>query len=164
MANTGSEQLSPVLFPILPSGPSRPTGMARLAAEATHADDGHLIEFKAMEAQSILNKSVSKRQLWMAYSINPYRGCEFACRYCYARYTHEFLLPVRTSMTEQRLSEKQQPYALAFEREIFIKENAAWLLEQELRRFDPKDEIAIGTATDPYQPIDRRVGVTLSLL
>lgn len=161
MANTGSEQLNPALFPILPSGP---LGMARLAAEATHADDGHLIEFRSMEAQSILNKSVSKRQLWMAYSINPYRGCEFACRYCYARYTHEFLLPVRASVAEQCLSEQQQPFALAFEREIYIKENAAWLLEQELRRFDPAQEIAIGTATDPYQPIERRVGVTRSLL
>ena len=162
--HTGSDHLSPVLFPILPSGPLALTGMARLAAEATHADNGHLIEFKAMEAQSILNKSVSKRALWMAYSINPYRGCEFGCKYCYARYTHEFLLPTRASITEQRLSEKQQPFALAFEREIYIKENAAWLLEQELRRFNPAEEIAIGTATDPYQPIERKVGVTRSIL
>src|SRR3978361_1191203 len=85
------------LFPILPSGP---TGMARLAAEAQHADDGHLIEFKTMEARSILNKSVSKRLLWMAYSINPYRGCEFGCKCCYARYTHEFLQPVKASVRE----------------------------------------------------------------
>ncbi len=161
MAKTSASRVEPELFPILPSSP---TGMARLAAEATHADAGHLIEFKAMEAQSILNKSVSKRQLSMAYSINPYRGCEFGCKYCYARYTHEFLLPVPVAGTRQRLSETPQPFALAFEREIYIKENAAWLLEQELRRFNPADEIAIGTATDPYQPIERRVGVTRSLL
>src|ERR1700689_5265837 len=102
------------LFPILPSGPP---GMARLPAEAEHADDGHLIEFKTMEARSILNKTVSKRGMWMAYSINPYRGCEFGCKYCYARYTHEFLLLVKASVMEPRLSELQQPYALAFERE-----------------------------------------------
>ena len=54
--------------------------------------------------------------------------------------------------------------ALAFEREIYLKENAAWLLEQELRKIDPKEEIAIGTATDPYQPIERRVGITRSIL
>jgi DNA repair photolyase len=149
------------LFPILPSGP---TGMARLVAEAEHADDGHLIEFKTMESRSILNKSVSKRGLWMAYSINPYRGCEFGCKYCYARYTHEFLQPVKASVMEPRLSEVQQPYALAFEREIYLKENAAWLLEQELKKIDPKDEIALGTATDPYQPIERRMGITRSLL
>jgi DNA repair photolyase len=150
-----------VLFPILASGP---VGMARLAAEAEHADDGHLIEFRMMESRSILNKSVSKRGMWMAYSINPYRGCEFGCKYCYARYTHEFLLPVKASVTEDRLSEEQQPYALAFEREIYLKDNAAWLLEQELKKIDPKQEIALGTATDPYQPIERRVGITRSLL
>jgi DNA repair photolyase len=149
------------LFPILPSGP---TGMARLAAEAEHADDGHLIEFKTMGARSILNKSVSKRGLWMAYSINPYRGCEFGCKYCYARYTHEFLQPVKASVAEPRLTEVQQPWALAFEREIYLKDNAAWLLEQELKKIDPKEQIAIGTATDPYQPIERRMGITRSLL
>ena len=58
-----------------------------------HADDGHLIEFKTLDVRSILNKSVSKRQLSLAYSINPYRGCEFGCKYCYARYTHEFMAP-----------------------------------------------------------------------
>lgn len=150
------------LFPILPAGP---TGMARLPAEATHADDGHLIEFRSMEARSILNKSVSKRGLWMAYSINPYRGCEFGCKYCYARYTHEFLEPVKASVAAPpRLTEVVQPWALAFEREIYLKSNAAWLLEQELKKINPKEEIALGTATDPYQPIERRTGITRSLL
>ena len=161
------------LFPILDS--TRPTdprlsGMARLAANATHADDGHLIEFRAMTARSILNKSISKRQLSLAYSINPFRGCEFACRYCYARYTHEFLQPTSIATPPPGTHDiPQQPWALAFEREIYLKENAAWLLEQELRTLAPRlaqnqDEIAIGTATDPYQPIERRVGITRSLL
>src|SRR5438876_5648068 len=78
------------LFPIL----NQPlTGIARMAAAAEHADDGHLIEFRTLEVRSILNKSMSKRQLSLAYSINPYRGCEFGCKYCYARYTHEFMAP-----------------------------------------------------------------------
>src|SRR5580658_6572830 len=80
------------LFPILDQ-PQTPVGLTRLAAEATHADDGHQIEFRAMTARSILNKSVSRRQLSLAWSINPYRGCEFGCKYCYARYTHEFMAP-----------------------------------------------------------------------
>ena len=46
------------LFPILPPGP---TGVARLAEQAPHADDGHLVEFRAMQVRSILNKTVSKR-------------------------------------------------------------------------------------------------------
>ena len=163
MEGGNSEHLSPAtLFPILPSGTS---GLAKLAAEATHADDGHLIEFKAMRARSILNHSVSKRMGWVAWSINPYRGCEFACRYCYARYTHEFLRPEPVAAVPAGTHDvPQQPWALAFEREIYLKENAAWLLEQELRSVDPAQEIAIGTATDPYQPIERRVGITRSLL
>ncbi len=143
MANIRSTQNT--LFPILP----QPTGIARMAFEATHADEGHLIEFKSLAVRSILNKSTSKRLRWLAWSINPYRGCEFGCKYCYARYTHEFM-------------ELRDP--LSFERLIFLKQNAAWLLEQELRRIDPADEIALGTATDPYQPIERRAQITRGLL
>jgi DNA repair photolyase len=141
-------QPTSTLFPILQ--PAQ-TGLARMAAEATHVADGHNIEFRALEVRSILNKSTSRRRLSLAYSINPYRGCEFACRYCYARYTHGFLGP-----------EYEDPNL--FERLIFMKENAAWLLEQELRSHDPADEIAIGTATDPYQPIERTAKITRSLL
>ncbi|WP_263379085.1 SPL family radical SAM protein [Granulicella paludicola] len=160
---------TPQLFPIVGQAVA-PKGLSRLAALATHADDGHLIEFKSLTARSILNKSVSKRQLSLAWSINPYRGCEFACKYCYARYTHEFLQPAPIAEIPIGTYEgPQQPWALAFEREIYLKENAAWLLEQELRAIGPnlakhQDEIAIGTATDPYQPIERRVGITRSLL
>ena len=139
------------LFPILdaPAQASVRTGLARMVDASEEADSGHLVEFRTLAVRSILNKSVSKRKLWFARTINPYRGCEFACRYCYARYTHEFL-------------ELKDP--AAFERQIFIKQNAAWLLEQEMRTLDPKEEIAIGTATDPYQPIERRAQVTRSIL
>lgn len=151
-----------VLFPILPS---QPVGMARLAAQATHADDGHLIEFRAMRAKSLLNRSVSKRNLSLEWSINPYRGCEFGCKYCYARYTHEFLQPGKVvEIPTGRYEGPEQPWATAFEREIYLKENAAWLLEQELGRIPPEQEIALGTATDPYQPIERRAGLTRSIL
>jgi DNA repair photolyase len=163
----------PTLFPILAL---KPTGLARLAAEAEYADEGHLIEFRTMQVRSILNKSVSKRQLSLAYSINPYRGCEFGCKYCYARYTHEFLAPAVTTAEERAqdsavgtargdlrgLANLRDPEA--FERKIFLKENAAWLLEQELKKIDPAKEIALGTATDPYQPIERKALVTRSIL
>jgi DNA repair photolyase len=152
------------LFPILPS---TPTGIARLAAQAKHADDGHLIEFKELEVRSILSKSVSKRRLSMAYSINPYRGCEFGCKYCYARYTHEFMAPkasTETRVGEDAMAGIDMRNPLTFERLIFLKQNAAWLLEQELKKIDPVNEIALGTATDPYQPIERRTRITRSLL
>jgi len=150
------------LFPILQ--PSL-AGLARLAAEATHADDGHLIEFKAMKVRSLVNKTVSKRKHMFELSINPFRGCEFGCKYCFARYTHEFLepAPIRT-VPVGTYDVPQQSWALKFEREIYLKENAAWLLEQELRKIGPENGIVMGTATDPYQPIERRVGITRSIL
>ena len=147
----GVEKTNP-LFPILSNSATEPpqlTGLARLAAEATDAGEGHLVRFHALPVRSALNRSVSRRRLWFARTINPYRGCEFACRYCYARYTHEFL-------------NFDDP--AAFEREIYLKQNLAWLLEQELRTFDPEQEIAIGTATDPYQPIERQARITRSIL
>ena len=153
---TSNYSISTALFPILQPAE---TGLTRMAAEATHVADGHNIEFRALQVRSILNKSVSRRQLSLAYSINPYRGCEFACRYCYARYTHEFL----ASKSPEPSGPDYRDPAL-FERLIFLKENAAWLLEQELRNHDPNDEIALGTATDPYQPIERTARITRSLL
>ena len=150
------------LFQILPA---QPVGMARLAAQAEHTYDGHHIRFHAMRSRSLLNRSVSKRQLSLEWSINPYRGCEFGCKYCYARYTHQFLQPGKVDdVPIGTYDGPEQPWARAFEQEIYLKENAPWLLEQELGRLNPENEIAIGTATDPYQPIERRVGITRSLL
>ncbi len=130
-----------------------------MAAEATHVADGHDVEFRALEVRSILNKTTSRRGLSFGWSINPYRGCEFACRYCYARYTHEFLAPKQPT---PETPDYRDPSL--FERLIYMKENAAWLLEQELRKHDPAEEIALGTATDPYQPIERTARITRSLL
>jgi DNA repair photolyase len=124
-------------------------GIARLAAQGSSVGEGHLIEFRTLPVRSILNSSVSRRGLWFAKSINPYRGCEFGCKYCYARYTHEFM-------------EMKDPQD--FERKIYMKENAAWLLEQEIKRLRPGEEVALGTATDPYQPVERRARITRSIL
>jgi DNA repair photolyase len=148
MAKT-SENLS--LFPILPSG--RPfvglTGIARMAERSEVVDNGHRVEFRSLPIRTILNRSTSRRNWGFARTINPYRGCEFGCHYCYARYTHEFM-------------ELRGPKA--FEQQIFVKQNAAWMLRQELRSLRPDEAIAIGTATDPYQPIERNAKVTRSIL
>ncbi len=139
------------LFPILPSTEEPPElkGIARLAARTIVVDQGHNIEFRPLAVRSILNHTESRRGFGFARSINPYRGCEFGCQYCYARYTHEFM-------------ELREPHA--FERQVYMKENAAWLLRQELRTLRPEEAIAIGTATDPYQPIERDAQITRSLL
>lgn len=141
-----SAPTQPALFPIFGQGL---VGMARLAAEGAPAGTGHLVAFRTMPARSMLNRVESGRVQWMTWSLNPYRGCEFGCKYCYARYTHEFI-------------EKRDPDL--FEREIYIKQHAAWLLQQELRHVRPGEYIALGTATDPYQPVERQAGVTRSLL
>jgi DNA repair photolyase len=83
-------------------------------------------------------------------SINPYRGCEHGCIYCFARPTHAYM----------GLSP-----GLDFESRLFVKENAADLLERELAapNYQPRT-IAIGTNTDPYQPIERQYRVMRSVL
>jgi len=83
-------------------------------------------------------------------SINPYRGCEHGCVYCFARPTHAYL----------GLSP-----GLDFESKLFVKPDAAELLEKELAapNYRPK-VMAIGTNTDPYQPIERRYQVMRRIL
>ena len=158
-------------FPILPRLTTSTLALAAERAQLTM--EGYQTEFRVLAVRSVLNRSVSKRQLSMAYSINPYRGCEFGCRYCYARYTHEFLAPAgggadegpRKGGEDQRRGSQvdlRQPEA--FERRIFLKQNAPWLLEQELRRVRPGEEIALGTATDPYQPAERWARITRGIL
>jgi DNA repair photolyase len=145
--------LQPSPLPGLPrtTGPEKHptlTGLARTAAEAPLDSTGCLTEYRPLTSRTIVNKVTSNRGLPFSHGINPYRGCEFACRYCYARYTHEFM--------------EMQPEE--FERKIYFKQNAAWLLEQDLRRLKPGTQIAIGTATDPYQPLERKLKITRSLL
>jgi DNA repair photolyase len=83
------------------------------------------------------------------WTINPYRGCEFGCKYCYARYTHEFM---------------EMRDGVDFERKIYAKQQTAWLLRQELKKVKRGEEIAIGTATDPYQPAEKRFQITRGIL
>src|SRR5579863_2244647 len=135
------------LFPILDS--QNVSSLARSAADAPLDSTGCLTEYRPIVTRSIVGKTTSQRGLPFTHTINPYRGCEFACRYCFARYTHEFL-------------EMRDPDE--FERKIFFKQNAAWLLQQELARLKPGTEIALGTATDPYQPLERKQCITRSLL
>lgn len=129
------------LFPILDAKPISP--LAHTAAESPLDSTGCLTEYRPLPTKSILSRVVSKRKLPFTYAINPYRGCEFACRYA-----HEFL-----ELTPED-----------FDHQIYFKQNARWLLAQELKRLKPGTDIALGTATDPYQPLERRQRVTRSIL
>ncbi|UWZ83186.1 SPL family radical SAM protein [Occallatibacter riparius] len=139
------------LFPTaeFPAEPVRRLNLlARAAASAPLDSAGHLTEYRPVQSRSIISKVQSNRGLPFTHAINPYRGCEFACRYCYARYAHEFM-----ELTPED-----------FERKIFFKENAGWLVQQELAHLKSNTPIALGTATDPWQPIERRQRITRSIL
>src|SRR5712671_3794446 len=124
-------------------------GIARIAAEGESLREGHNVEYFTLGSRSLLNRVVSQRSLPFTWAINPYRGCEFACKYCYARYTHEFM---------------ELRDGIDFERKIFVKQQAAGLLRSELKKIKHGEEIAIGTATDPYQPAERRFEITRAIL
>ncbi len=136
-------------------------GIARLAAcsppAESHRKSAERPEYFLLPVKSILNRCDSAR-VPFDWTINPYRGCEFGCLYCYARYTHEYM--------ELDGSE--------FERKIFVKKDAAPLLAYDVSHKysyasetsggEKPEHIAIGTATDPYQPAEREYGVTRACL
>jgi len=109
------------------------------------------------------------------WSINPYIGCAFGCAYCYARYTHRWALDRNATANPdhedlQSARDTLAPW-LAFERRIFVKQNAADVLRNVLRHGSDKhlallrgETIVIGTATDPFQPAERRFRITRSVL
>jgi len=100
-------------------------------------------------AQSIISRNDSP-DLGFEQTINPYKGCEHGCIYCYARPSHAYM----------NLSA-----GLDFETKIFYKPDAAQLLEKELSK--PKYEckvIVLGANTDPYQPVESKLKTTRSLL
>ena len=142
----------------LPPGPSAElAGIARLAAASPLAEAKRGTEYFLLPVRSILNRCNSDR-VPFTWTVNPYRGCEFGCRYCYARYTHEYM----------------ELDGAEFERKIYVKQRAGELIGPELdrhygfrslnsRRLTP-EHIAIGTATDPYQPAERDFGAMRAIL
>src|SRR6202030_275859 len=136
-------------------------GIARLAAKSppaeTHRTSNERPEYFLLPVKSILNRCDSRR-VPFEWTINPYRGCEFGCHYCYARYTHEYM----------------QLDGGEFEKKIYVKKDAAALLSWDvMRKYSYQSQasggehpvhIAIGTATDPYQPAEKEYGVTRACL
>jgi DNA repair photolyase len=121
-------------------------GIAKLASESVTLEAKSRVQYFEIAARSVLNRT--KPDMPFTWTVNPYRGCEFGCKYCYARYTHEFM---------------EQDPAL-FEDRIYAKSHPAELIAHDLRKVDPGEGIAIGTATDPYQPAERRYGRTRAIL
>ena len=122
-------------------------GIARMAAESPLLEAKRRVAYFELSGKSLLNRCSGRRKIF-DWTVNPYRGCEYGCRYCYARYTHEFMeLPVEE-----------------FETRLFAKtwDEAMW--RRDLRRVKAGDTVAFGTATDCYQPAERRYGLMRKML
>jgi len=112
-------------------------------------DERRGVEYHELRAKDLLNRCNS-RPMPFGWTVNPYRGCEMACRYCFARYTHDYL----------GLNDPS-----AFERRIYVKDADVNHLAIELRRARRSGQlVAMGTATDPYQPAEARFEVTRRVL
>lgn len=115
-----------------------------------HPDGIRRPTFVLADATKTIVNPVESPDLPFEWSLNPYRGCEHGCVYCYARPTHEYL-----SMSS----------GLDFETRILAKFNAASLLEAHLRRPQWKGEwIMMSGVTDPYQPVERELRITRSVI
>jgi DNA repair photolyase len=127
-------------------------------------------KFVTLDSRSVLN---SPEQTGMDFwSINPYVGCEFGCTYCYARFAHRYV--VERAHAARRLADEQLPEYRgargweAFEQRIFVKAGLQTVLRSDLQRYHRSAQrdapIVIGTATDPYQPAERRYRLTRLVL
>jgi DNA repair photolyase len=121
-----------------------------------HDDAGDVDDERALKTQIIEERAASiitrnqSPDIPFTQSINPYQGCEHGCSYCYARPTHAY----------RNLSP-----GVDFETRIFAKVNAAELLRKELARPGYRCEvISLGANTDPYQPAERKLNITRSIL
>jgi DNA repair photolyase len=107
------------------------------------------VAYRAFATRSLLNRCTSP-SMPFEWTVNPYRGCSMGCRYCYATYTHEYL---GSSVAED------------FHASIYVKRDDPQETSRRLARAVRRGErIALGTATDPYQPGEAEEGVTRRFL
>lgn len=142
--DSASRQRQLNLLPILPAPDP---GLTQLDQRARGT------EFLALPVSSVLNSPASTGMGF--WSLNPYVGCEFGCTYCYARDTHRYVIERHGGQADQ----------MDFERRILVKPEVADALA---RTLDPRKltgvPLMIGTATDPYQPAERRFRLTRGVL
>jgi DNA repair photolyase len=134
-----------MLFDDQPS--PRLIGIARLAASSELLEAKKSVEYLELETRRFIGRGSGRMR--EIFTVNPYRGCEFGCKYCYARYAHEFM-------------ELRDPEL--FERKIYAKRFHMPWFRDEVRRLKSGETIWIGTATDPYQPAERRFRITRGML
>jgi DNA repair photolyase len=140
----------------LPPRPATPLPILDQRARGTR--------FIELSVKSVLNTPASTHMGF--WSINPYVGCEFGCMYCYARDTHRWVVERLGSEAAGRLgSNSALPPEEAFEKEILVKSEVADVLARTLNPARLAGQsLVIGTATDPYQPAERRFRLTRRIL
>ena len=115
----------------------------------TDFEENEKTEYIIVHPKSILNK-VTSPDIGMAWSMNPYQGCEHGCVYCYARNTHNYW---------------GYSAGLDFEQKILVKKNAALLLEDKIKNKKWKAAtIMLSGNTDCYQPAEKKFGITREIL
>jgi DNA repair photolyase len=134
---------------IIPGVPA--PGFARRIGEVV--DTRRAATFQELQSVELMNRlkpGPGGGGMPFGWTVNPYRGCEVGCVYCYARPTHEYL--GHADPTE-------------FESKIYVKRADPGRLHESLKKARASgEEVAIGTATDPYQPADGRFRVTRDVL
>jgi DNA repair photolyase len=129
------------------AGVPAPSMAPRLGREVVRERGG--VEYRALTTRSLVNRCVSKR-MFFQWTVNPYRGCAMGCRYCYATYTHEYL-----GVSDPDDFHTRVYFKTGGEEETARRVNAVRLRGE---------WIALGTATDPYQPGETELGVTRRFL
>jgi len=122
--------------------------LAPLMGQQTVRERGG-VQYRELRSRSLLNRCDSPRMPFQ-WTVNPYRGCAFGCRYCYATYTHEFM----------GIAEPEE-----FHRLVYVKVGAEAETARRLAAVVRRGQtIALGTATDPYQPGEAESRVTRRFL
>ena len=149
-------ELPDLLCEPLPSRPASPLPVLDTRARGTR--------FIQLSVRSVLNTPASTHMGF--WSINPYVGCEFGCTYCYARDTHRWVVErLGSEASLLRRPAAPLPPWEAFEKEILVKSGVAEVLGRTLKPARVAGQsLVIGTATDPYQPAERRFRLTRRIL
>lgn len=144
-----TQTVIPSLFPDTPAKPLSKRPARPAPAPAPPAEETPHAQFRPLVCKTLLNENPNPAHPFR-WTINPYRGCEFGCSYCYARYTHKYIDPVDPA---------------AFDSRIYVKFQAAAILAEQIKPEMLRNRpIAIGTATDPYQSAEKRFRITRSVL
>jgi DNA repair photolyase len=155
------DRSSPTVVPqmdLLPTLPAYPPTRLLLLDQRSRGT-----KFIGLSVNSVLNTPASTGMGF--WSINPYVGCEFGCTYCYARDTHRWAVERAVGRNLPPYRPSALPPWEAFEREILVKKDVAEVLARTLNPARMAGHsLVIGTATDPYQPAERRFRLTRRIL